>query len=80
VSVRSGRRGTRIERRRIVAAAADAAGPAQRTSERYVVELDPVDAVSLEREARAAGLNPAEQLMIPSTEDYAGSLVLSFHA
>lgn len=80
VSVSSGSSGTRIERRRIVAPAARAAESADRTTERYVVELDPVDAVSLEREARTAGLIPVEPRTIPSTEDYAGSLVVSFHA
>ena len=76
----SGCRGTRIERRRIVAPAAYNTESSHRTTERYVVELDPVEAVSLERETRAAGLTPVKTRTIPSTEDYAGSLVVSFRA
>ncbi len=80
LSVRSGRRGTRIERLRTIAAPGAGASGRPRERERHVIELDPVSASALEREARSAGLTPAGHREIPETDEYAASLLLSFHA
>lgn len=79
VSVRSARRRIRLERRRIIIPASPASSQRERTSERYVIELDRVQAGALEHEGAVAGLVPAARREIPATTDHAGSLVVSFH-
>ncbi|MFZ0386788.1 MAG: class I SAM-dependent methyltransferase [Solirubrobacteraceae bacterium] len=44
------------------------------------VRLDSVSAETLEREGADAGLRPRDRAQIPATDDYVGSLVVTFHA
>jgi SAM-dependent methyltransferase len=52
----------------------------RRSVEHDRVRLDRLSISELEREARAAGLTPAERAQIPATEEYVGSEVVTVRA
>ena len=64
-----------LERRREVVTA-----DGRRAEERHEIGLDRMTAAALEREVRAAGLQPAGRTTIPATSDYAGSEVVMARA
>ncbi len=80
LAVRCETRAVRIERERIIAPAQRASDGSGGTHERYTIDLDHVSAAVLEREGAAAGLRPAARRQIPPTLEYAGSVVVVFHA
>jgi SAM-dependent methyltransferase len=52
-----------------------AAGDAEISRERDTIELDRVELMTIEREARAAGLRPQQPLQIAATDEHVGSVV-----
>lgn len=78
ISVSSTSRTTRIERQRMLVLPGGPGRERERLTERNVVELDRVSAASLEREGASVGLIPSARLAIPATDEYAGSIVVSF--
>ena len=51
-------------------------GDGRRTAEQDVIRIDALTADELEREAAAAGLDPAGRTEIPPTSDHVGSVVV----
>jgi SAM-dependent methyltransferase len=72
-----------IERERRIARApapGDSVGGGERgvtlSRERDRIELDRVDATTIEREARGVGLEPQPRLHVPATDEHVGSVVV----
>lgn len=64
-----------LERRREILS-----GDGSRRVEENRIQLDRVQAASLEREAGMAGLRPAGRVQIPPTSEHVGSVVVVLHA
>jgi SAM-dependent methyltransferase len=75
VAVRANADGFELERRRETVTT-----DGRLSTEQDLIHLDGVDAVTVEREAEAAGLSPDARMEIAPTEDYVGSTVVMLHA
>jgi SAM-dependent methyltransferase len=75
MAIRADHSGFVLERRREIVAV-----DGRRSVKNHLIRLDRVTLAELEREAAAAGLNPAGSRIVPPTRDYAGSTVVILDA